>query len=277
MPDSSGLGLVIDDRHEERICSLAQTPVSFKVKDLDSLPREWMSQIPVRNQGSFSCCVGGGLSGCFEHRQWVETGDFIRYSMWQCYIEAQRASGYIGKDQGASLHGALEAAGLVGAALNDLCPMPDYYTTTIPEAAKRDAANHKHLGDNAYDARDWDRMVDWATNMDPLLFGGIWTSALDECDANDYIVQPRHLRSGYKRGYHCEHICGWEWVGGVLCPKIRGTHGIKHGKGGYRVISPEAWDVYTRDPLFVVLAFGDIQEREPKRRSWGSSMPGDEC
>jgi len=274
---SDGLGLVISPDHEATIASLAQTPVSFRVKDLDSLPREWMSEIPVRNQGSFSCCVGGGLSGCFEHRQWVETGEFVRSSMWQAYIESQRASGFLGSDQGAALHGALEAAGRVGVALNSLCPMPSSYTTHIPEEAIRDAANHKHLGNKAYDARSWDVMVDWVTNKDPLLFGGIWTSALDQLNPSDYIIRPKHLKSGTRRGYHAEYLCGWEYVDGILCPRIRNTHGEGHARGGVAVISRDAWDVYMQDPNTVVLAFGDIQEREPKRRSWAESKPGDEC
>lgn len=198
--------------------------------------------------------------------------------MWQCYIDSQEFSGFLGEDQGAGLPGALRAAGERGAARNDLCPMPDSYTTKIPAAARHDAAKHLHLGSVAYDARQWDVMVDWITNKDAVLFGGRWTSAMDAMNSRDYIVQPRHLKSGIFRGYHCEHLCGWEYVDGILCPVVRGTHGTGEGRDGYKIISRDAWEeVYLRDPNTVVLAFGDIKEREPKRRSFRETLVGDVC
>lgn len=274
---TEGLGLEITGDHLATLERCEEAPVSFRLTDTSHLPREWMTDIPARNQGSFSCCVGGGLSGCFEHRQLVETGAFIRYSMWQAYIEAQRACRMLGRDGGASLAGALRAAGSVGVARNDLCQMPNGYTTDIPPAAIADAGQHKHLGDVNYDARNWDRMLDWITNKDPCLFGGIWTSGLASMNASDNIIRPKHLNVSGRRQYHCEYLCGWETVDGILCPRIRNTHGERYGKNGVAVISREAWDVYMRDPNTVCLAFGDIQEREPQRRSWTESRPGDAC
>lgn len=277
MNDDEGTGLVITDDHQQTLAECQEAPVSFRVADTSNLPPEWMSKIPARNQGSFSCCVGGGLSGCFEHRNFVETGEFVRHSMWQAYIESQRASRMLGKDGGASLKGALVAAGSVGVSVDSLCSMPSSYTTKIPSEAVADAARHKHLGNVSYDARNWDRMIDWITNQDPVLFGGIWTSALDQLNEREWIIQPKHLKTGKRRGYHCEYLCGWEMIGGILCPKIRNTHGVKHGRNGVAAISREAWDVYISDPYFVALAFGDIEEREPKRRSFTESKPGDSC
>lgn len=261
-----GLGLQITDDHILTIESLRESPVSFQVKDTSNLPPEWMSDIQPRNQGSFSCCVGGGLSGCFEHRNLVETGEFIRRSMWQAYIAAQEASGMLGRDSGASLAGALTAAGKVGVSIDSLCPMPQGYTTRIPQEALKNAAAHKHLGDARYDCRNWGRMIDWITNKDPVLFGGIWTSALDGVCSTDWVIQPRHLKTGTRRGYHCEYLCGWTTLDGEIVPFIRNTHGAKHGRNGVAVISREAWDIYVQDPYFVALAFGDVQEIAPKRR-----------
>ena len=161
---SDGLGLFIADDHAATLERLEPTPQSFAVSsdELSKLPREWHSIIPARNQGSFSCCVGGGLSGCFEHSNLGETGEFVRRSMWQAYISSQRACGMSGRDGGASLSGALKAAGDVGVCINDLCPMSDSYTTSIPEAALADARKHKHLT-ATWDARPWEKAVDWAT------------------------------------------------------------------------------------------------------------------
>ena len=274
---SEGLGLHIAPDHLATIERFEQTPISFRLTETNSLPPQWMSDIPCRSQGSFSCCVGGGLSGCFEHRQFVEAGAFIRHSMWQAYIESQRHCGMLGSDNGAALAGALKAAGIAGVAINDLCPMPSGYTTKIPQAAIDDAAKHKHLGDIAYDARNWDRTIDWITNKDPVLFGGIWTTTLGEMNEEDWIIKPRHL-NGTKRGYHCTYLCGWTTIGGIIVPLMRNTHGDGFGKKGVVAVSREAWDAYMRDPYTVCLAFGDIMEREPKRRDWATeSRSGDSC
>ncbi len=274
---SEGLGLEITVDHLATLERCEQTPISFRVSDTSHLPSAWMTDIPPRNQGSFSCCVGGGLSGCFEHRQLVETGEFVRHSMWQAYIEAQRACGMIGRDCGASLAGALQAAGSVGVCLNDLCKMPSSYTTKIPEAATADAARHKHLGNVSYDCRDWDRMIDWITNRDPVLFGGRWRTSHAELNPTRWVESAQTQSSGSSLGYHCRYLCGWTTVGGMIVPLCRNTHGAGHGRNGVVAITREAWDVYCRDPNFVALAFGDIAEREPKRRSWFESKAGDTC
>ncbi len=197
--------------------------------------------------------------------------------MWQAYIESQRACNMLGRDGGASLAGALKAAGTVGVCLDELCPMPTSYTTKISAEATADANRHKHLGNVSYDCRNWDRMIDWVTNKDPCLFGGIWTQGLSELSATNYIIRPKHLTNSGRRYYHCEYLCGWETIDGVICPKIRNTHGARHGRNGVSVITREAWDVYMRDPNTVCLAFGDIVERLPERRSWTSSQVGDNC
>jgi len=285
---SDGLGLIVDRdddglrpdierQHQEILSRLAPTPVSFQVKDTSNLPPQWWLPIPPKNQGSFSCCVGGGKSGCFEHRNMVETGELVWFSMWQAYIDSQRASGFLGRDQGASLYGALESSNNRGCALDVLCPMPAHYTTDLPGAAVHDAIQHKHLGDVHYDGRSWSTMQDWLTNQDPMLFGGIWTSALDNINSSDWVIQPRHLKTGMRRGYHCKYLCGWFTLDGELCPVVRNTHGQRWGRNGIAVISHAAWDVYSADPNWVCLAFGDIQEREPKRRSYTESRAGDTC
>lgn len=269
-------GLVIADDHQATLERLEEAPLSFRVTDTSNLPREWMSDIPARSQGRFSSCVGGGLSGCAEHRNLVETGVFLRMSMWQCYISAQKACGMSGRDGGATLAGAMKAAGSVGIALNELCPMPQSYTTNIPSDAIADAGLHRHLGDVHYDCRQWDRMLDWVTNKDPVLFGGIWTSNHGEMNSKNWIEKPNTL-GGNRRGMHCRYLCGWTTIDGQLAPLIRNTHGPGFGRNGIVAISREAWNVYLRDPNTVCLAFGDLQEREPKRRSYVESKVGDSC
>ena len=272
-----GLGLLISDDHAATLERSEQTPAKFAVSsdELSKLPREWHTDIPVRNQGSFSCCVGGGLSGCFEHSNLVETGEFIRRSMWQAYISSQRACGMAGSDQGASLSGALKAAGDVGVCLDSLCPMPTRYATGIPEAALADAKKHKHLT-QTWDARLWDKAVDWATNRNAILIGGLWTDRHSSINAQNPIEKPS-VYSGLSRGYHCRRVCGYIFIDGKLYLQVQNTHGKTFGLNGISYIGEDTWAVLDRDPNFVSLIVGDTEEIEPTRKSWSESSPGDVC
>ena len=275
--NDDGLGLIITDDHGATLATSEPSPVSFRVTDISSLPPQWMSEIPARNQGSFSCCVGGGLSGCFEHRNLVEVGEFQRWSMWMAYISAQRASNMLGRDSGASLAGALKAANAVGVCLDSLCPMPSGYTTKIPQAAFDDAGQHKHLDSSSWDCREWAAAIDHATNKDPILIGTVWTSEHSKINATNWIEHPKTFTSGTRRGYHCRYVCGWTTINGELALLIRNTHGTKYGRNGVSVLPQESFEVLRRDPNFVSLRFRDIAEREPKRRSFLESKSGDEC
>lgn len=274
---ADGLGLVISDDHLATLERAEPTPAKFAVSsdELNKLPREWHAEIPVRNQGAFSCCVGGGLSGCFEHSNLVETGEFVRRSMWQAYISAQRACGMAGRDQGATLHGALKAAGEVGVCRDELCPMPSSYTTGVSEKAIADAKKHKHLT-VTWDARPWDKAVDWATNQNPILIGGLWTDRHSSINAHNPIEKPS-VYSGRSRGYHCRRVCGFIFIDGKLYLQVQNTHGPNFGKNGISYIGEDTWAVLACDPYFVALIVGDTEEIEPQRKSWLESKPGDSC
>ena len=272
-----GLGLVIADDHAATLERIEPTPAKFAVSvdELDKLPREWHSDIPARNQGSFSSCVGGGLSGCFEHSNLGETGEFKRRSMWQAYISSQRACGMSGRDGGASLSGALTAAGSVGVCTNELCPMPTSYTTGISEAALTNAGQHRHMT-TTWDARPWEKAVDWTTNKNAILIGGLWTDRHSAIKVTDPIERPS-IYSGNRRGYHCRYVCGWIILEGKLYLQVRNSHGPAFGKNGISYIGEDTWAVLTRDPNFVALIVGDTEEIEPQRKSWNESKPGDNC
>lgn len=274
---SEGLGLVVDHTHLPTLERLEPTPPSYAISsdEYKSLPEEWHSEIPARSQAFFSACVGGGLSGCFEHSNFVETGEFIRRSMWQAYISSQKMCGMLGRDNGATLQGALKAANEIGVCRNDLCPMPQSYTTSIPREAYEDAAKHKH-SEVTWDARPWAKACDWVTDKKPLLIGGLWTDRHASLNKNNPIEAPS-IYSGSSRGYHCRHLCGWIFINGKLYLKARNTHGSDFGINGISYIGEDTWEVLNRDSFFVCLAFGDTEEIEPKRKSYKESTPGDAC
>jgi len=272
-----GLGLVIDDTHLPTLERLEPTPPSYAISsdEYKNLPEEWHSDIPARSQGNFSSCVGGGLSGCFEHSNLVETSEFIRRSMWQAYISSQKACNMLGRDNGATLQGALDAAGKVGVSRNDLCPMPNSYTTSVPKEAYEDAYKHRH-SEVTFDARKLSVACDWVTDKKPLLIGGLWTDRHSSLNKNNPIEVPS-IYSGTSRGYHCRYVCGWIFINGKLYFQVRNTHGAEFGLNGVSYIGEDTWAILCRDSFFVCLSVGDTMEIEPKRRSYKESVPGDVC
>lgn len=274
---SDGLGLVIDDTHLPTLERLEPTPPSYAVSsdEYKNLPEEWHSDVPARSQGNFSSCVGGGVSGCFEHSNLCETGEFVRRSMWQAYISSQKMCNMLGRDNGATLQGALKAANEIGVCKNDLCPMPQSYTTSVSKEAYEDAYRHRH-SEVTFDARQWEKACDWVTDKKPLLIGGLWTDRHSSLNKNNPIESPS-IYSGASRGAHCRYVCGWIFIKGKLYFQVRNTHGPEFGLNGISYVGEDTWAVLNRDMWFVSLAFGDTQEIEPKRRSYKESIPGDAC
>lgn len=271
--DGEGLGLLITEDHEATINSLASLPVAFGAADIDSLPDEWSSPIEAWHQGSTSSCAGHAGAANFTHRQWVETGELIRYSPWFCYLRSQKRGGFFGRDGGTSIKSVIDSATLDGDCLESLCPRPDRYSTDISEQAVADAAAHKHHGEPV-DLRDWQRMIDWLTDRRSIVIGTKWMEGQRGCKG----IETKSIgTSGRFLGYHARAGCGFKKSGGEIVPIILNSHGKAWGHNGRSIIMHELWDEWLKDVNFVALAFTDIDEREPKRRDWSQSKAGDSC
>ena len=271
--NDEGLGLLITDDHEATINSLASLPVAFGAADIDSLPDEWSSPIEAWNQGATSSCAGHSGAANFTHRQWVETGELIKYSPWFCYLESQKAGGFFGHDGGTSIKSVIDSATRNGCCLESLCPRPDRYATSISQAAIDDAAQHKHHGE-PIDLRDWHRMIEWLTDRRSVLIGTKWMSGQRACDGTE---SKQVGSSGSFLGYHARALIGFRKVHGILLPIALNSHGRQWGANGRAVILPDLWDWWRKDANFVALGFTDIDEREPARRDWSQSRSGDSC
>jgi len=260
-----GLGLIISDDHEATINGFDAVPLTFRVKDLSSLPAAWESPIEVMNQQQSNACAGYAGAANFSHRQYVETGELVKYSPWFSYITSQRASNqFLGRDGGTSIKSVIDAATNDGCCLESMCPRPSRYSTTLTQDAIRDAAAHKHIG-GVVDLRDWDTVIDWLTDLRSVVIGTRWYST----QANVHDVETKALGSGGAfRGYHARALIGWATIGGVISPRVLNSHGGGWGTNGRATIERELWDWWKRDANFFALGFTDINERIPKRRDW---------
>jgi hypothetical protein len=268
-----GLGLIITDDHEATINSLAELPVAFGAADDSDLPDEWSSPIEAWHQGSTSSCAGHAGAANFTHRQWVETGELIRYSPWYCYLQSQRRGGFFGRDQGTSIKSVIDSATLDGACLESLCLRPERYSTKISEQAIADAVRHKHHG-KPIDLREWQRMIDWLTDRRSVVIGTKWMSGQSSFKG----IETKAIgSSGSFRGYHARALIGYEKARGEILPNCLNSHGRQWANNGRALLEHELWDWWLRDPNFVALGFTDIDERTPARRDWSQSRAGDSC
>lgn len=270
---SDGLGLILSDDHEETINSFDSLPTAFGAVDIDSLPSEWSSPVQAWNQGATSSCCGHAGAANFTHRQWVETGDLIRFSPWYSYLTSQRIGGFFGRDAGTSIKSVIDAATQKGCCLESLCPRPDRYSTVISQAAIEDAATSKHMG-AIIDLRNWQSMIDWITDRRSMIIGTRWMSTQRACTGEE---TKRVGSGGSFLGNHARAGLGFVVRNGEVLPKILNSHGTQWGKQGWSIVHRELWDWWISDSSFCALGFTDITEREPARRSWATSSPGDSC
>lgn len=261
-----GLGLLITDDHEATINSFDAVPVSFRAKDMSGLPPAWESPIEAWNQQQTSSCAGHAGAANFTHRQFVETGECVKYSPWFSYITSQRRGNFAGRDGGTSIRSVIDAATQDGCCLESMCPRPSRYSMTLTQDAIRDAAEHRHIG-GVVDLRDWNTLIDWLTDRRSAVIGTKWHST----QANVRDIETKALGSGGSfRGYHARALIGWNTIGGVVSPVALNSHGSGWGNQGRATIERELWDWWKTDPNFVCLGFTDIVERIPQRRDWSS-------
>jgi hypothetical protein len=257
------LGLIITPDHEDTINALAQVPAAFCAAAGD-VPDEWQSPIKPWHQGATSSCAGHAGAANFTHRQFVETGELVRYSPWFSYLSAQKRGGFFGRDGGTSIKSVIDAATLDGCCLESLCPRPNHYVTTLLPDALNDAAQHKHLG-AAVDLRDWETMLSWLFDRRSVVIGTTWYSGQANVENVEMLSQ---ARGGSFRGYHARALIGWRKLDGGASPVVLNSHGKEWGQNGRALIARETWEWWRKNANFVALGFTDITERLPKRRDW---------
>lgn len=253
-----GLGLILTPDHESFVNSFSKLPAAFCAAG-DPVP-DFQSPVPVFNQSGTSSCAGHAGAANFIHRQYVETGDVIKFSPWYSYITSQKRGGFFGRDGGTSIRSVVDAATLDGCCLESLCKRPDRYDTNLSREAVSDAAEHKHLGE-VVDLRDVNSLMSWLYDFRSAIIGTKWLSGQSSVRDRETL---RHANGGSFQGYHARALIGHK--GG--CPVVLNSHGSSWGVDGRAVLDLDVIEHWLRDPNYVCLGFTDINERVPKRRDF---------
>lgn len=209
---------------------LAQPTVQMFSAPKDFVPPEALSYkgiVHIENQGNMGSCTGHGGSTCLEVLEYLSNGGTIQLSRMWMYLEAQRACGMLGSDQGASIAGVIQAMINVGCCFESEYPYPIHYQTTETAAERTSAALKKILGHqpltSAQDIFDWQSQA-----KGPVLIGFNVTQAYENLTGKNSIITPAIL-SGRSKGGHCVALAGYE--------------GAVDSKGKKLMSQPGSWDV----------------------------------
>jgi hypothetical protein len=203
--------------------------------------RKWLK---IVSQGQMGSCTGHAMKYIMQVLHWIATGgDTISISALFAYIEAQRASGFLGQDQGASIAGAVQAGQTVGGCTDDVCPYPNpvVYTTRIPQPAYENAKHRKVHSQSIM--RSYSDCLNWlATGVGCLDFGIDWTYGLAN---NKTGIADRSNSGGQSLGGHSVAGVGLnEKVDQQGRPYIDvpNSHGDWYGDKGWIAVEPALVD-----------------------------------
>lgn len=254
---SENLGLIISEDHLETVNSFAKLPVSY-CASAEDVP-DFESPIDPWNQGQTNSCAGHAGAANFTHRQWVETGEMIRFAPWYSYITSQKRGGYYGKDQGTSISSVISAATQDGCCTEPLCRRPQSYNANLSSQAITEASLHKHIG-NPVDLREFDDLMSWLKDMRCAVVGTRWNSWQSSVKEVETL---RLAKGGSFLGYHARAFVGHR----KGLPVILNSHGGDWGVNGKALLEREVFEWWREDGNFACLGFTDINEIVPKRRN----------
>lgn len=220
--------------------------------------------LKVEHQGPLSSCVGNAESSVFEVCNYIKTaGGIVHVSRWFAYIQAQKASGFFGADQGASIDGARRAAENIGNCLETTLPYPNpaRYVTTIPQAAIAEAGDHQllsHLVHRSY--ADNFRFI--ASGQGGIIIGVDWTTGMRACTG---VMELSTLKGGMLGG-HAMAIVGYtkrKAADGRNYLHLVNSHGTTWGNKGWAEVAPAVIDLW-HQRREVMIGFSDLESWGPR-------------
>lgn len=232
-------------------------------------PKEFDPRQIIRTelQGSFSSCIGHGLSSSGEVCAWIDSGGkwSPQFSRWGAYIWAQKESGLLGKDQGAMISGAVKAATKYGFCPETLWPYPSRYTTSIPAEAPNAAAPYQLMSHVVI--KGYEDGFNWINQgKGPLLIGVNWTPGLANNTGDVTLADAK----GRTLGGHCMFIWGWKSDG---CLWLGNSHGTGWGQSGWRPVRPEVVTYWAQtQEVYGLSDLKDVQESRPIIADAGEGM-----
>lgn len=226
--------------------------------------------IRVENQGNRNSCVGHGASSCGEACAYLDSGGTLRpqFSRWGSYIWSQQMGGLAGRDQGATISGAVKAAVQIGFCPEDMWPYPPAnarYSQQVPAGALAAAAPYQLLAHTVIDG--YERGFEWINQgKGPLLIGVDWTDGLSSNTGDVTLSDVR----GRSLGGHCMFIWGWLPDGRLW---LGNSHSEGWGQQGWRPVRPEVLDYWSqRGEVYGMSDLKDVTQSRPVIVDLGEGM-----
>lgn len=206
------------------------------------------SIIAVEDQANTSSCVGHATSSCMEACAWIASRQTNgtapdQFSRWFAYLQAQKAGGMLGRDNGATMSGAAQAMKSVGCCKEATLPFPGRYVTKIPVAAIREAGQFKIQTHASLD--DYQGVFDFmAGGFGGVIIGIAWTSRLVNSRG---VVELSDVKGG--GGGHALLVWGWSKrvdSQGRHYLWMHNSHTKGWGNGGRAEVAPDVFDYWGR-------------------------------
>lgn len=258
----SGLGYRLADERRAELQARAKPLglMSFSAPpEIDH--RGWLN---VENQGPIGSCVGNALASVLECCNYIATaGGVVQLSRMFAYLESQKASGYFGSDNGATIDGAALAASRVGICLEATMPYPNpvRYVTTIPQAATVEAAGHR-LKTHAVMRSYADVFNFLGSGVGAVEIGINWTQGLAQCSG---VAETNNI-GGRSLGGHALALVGYskrQDSSGRQYIWLVNSHGRQWGNQGWAEIAPNVIDYWLRNGE-TMIGFSDLESFGPR-------------
>lgn len=221
--------------------------------------------ITIENQGNMGSCSGHAMSTCCEVLNYFETRTSVQLSRMFAYLKGQTVDNLLGRDNGATISGVVEAAKRFGICQESTFPYPGRYTTDIPDSAESEASNHKILKHAKF--RSYDECYKWlASGTGAMEIGIAWRQSL--ADNKTGIIEQS---SGQTYGGHALAIVGVsdkQDTDGRYYLILVNSHGEQWGSKGTALVAPRLFDFWGSDGNSELIGITDLEEFAT-RRNWG--------
>ena len=227
-------------------------------------PRPWMQ---IENQGRMGSCVGHALTSVREFAENIESDRIVQLSRMHGYLGSQKHSGLLGRDQGATIRGALQFVESDGIGREIMFPYPNpvRYSTRIPDDAAVDGRNYRSKTHS--ECRSYDDCFQYlASGMGGVLLGIQWLQSMSANPITEY--------AGGGGGGHAVAFLGYtkrKTRDGRNFLLLFNSWGRRWGNNGVKEISPAAIDAMFRSRYTVMIGISDLLEPKPRSYKWTDS------
>jgi len=227
--------------------------------------------IATEFQAAQSSCTGhaesSGLEGCC----WIAAGgdksDRPRqFSRMFAYLEGQRECGMLGRDNGATIAGVVQASAKLGCCLEATFPYPARYATRVPQEAYAEAGTYKIRSHS--NLRSYSEVLAYQqAGQGPIVIGISWTAALV---ASTGVITLRDVKG--RGGGHALLLWGWDKNGRIRLHNSHGTQWGDKGKAWVDVDAVKYWADSGQAELIGISDLSGVDVQRPMTCDYGDGL-----